>query len=157
VDVGNKLLSRVIKGFQEVWFLAVAAVNPDLGESQPKRAGMMNNIKSKFGLCFENYVCGNTGTFAPLPIVRQLLWKVEASINQRCGWSVDQRGKKANLAVVDFAEATAPLPRDTDRLFAFLGHTGFINNQASVRSSSKMAVAVQGHLIHYRAVVPGRY
>lgn len=32
VDVGNKLLSLVIKGFQEVRVLAVAAVNPDPGK-----------------------------------------------------------------------------------------------------------------------------
>ena len=118
---------------------------------------MVNNIKSKLGFCFENHIGRNTGTLAPLAIVGPLLWKVKPGINERCGWAVDQRSENANLAVVDFAETTAPLPSNTDRLLALLGDTGFVNNQTSVRSSSKIAVAVQGHLIHYRAVVPGRY
>jgi hypothetical protein len=33
VDIGNKLLARIIKGFEKERFLAVAPVNTDLGVS----------------------------------------------------------------------------------------------------------------------------
>ncbi len=82
MDIGNKLLALVIKRSQELRFLAVTAVTTDPGESQPKGAGVMNNIKGKLRFCFETHIVGNAGTFAPLLILRPQLREIEPGIDE---------------------------------------------------------------------------
>ena len=156
VDIGNKLLALVIKGLEKLRFLAVTAVNPNPGKSQPKGAGVMDDIKGKLRFCFEMHIVWNAGAFAPLPIFRPLFRKVKPGIDKRCRCIIDQRGKDTDLAIVDFAKASAPLPSDADRHLPLFGEACFVDNQAGVWAAAEVTVAVQGDLIHDRTMVPRR-
>ncbi len=92
---------------------------------------------------------------ATLSIPGPLLRKIQAHVDQRMLLTGDVTQKHAHLAVIDFAQATAPLPRHADRVLPLLGERRRIEDDHAIGLANSRADLFRERR-QQRLVVPRR-
>lgn len=86
-------------------------------------------------------------------IVRPTLGQIQPRVDQRRVRPSAQRREHADLAVVDLAQTSVPLPCDPNRTLPLLGDAAFIDQQGRLRRATQQRI-LQGDLIQDSAFVP---
>ena len=73
-----------------------------------------------------------------------------------CRWPSGQHREHRDLAVVDLAQAAAPLPGNTHRVLPLLGEAALIDDQRAGRLATEQTIGVAADLLHHRLVPPRR-
>jgi hypothetical protein len=94
--------------------------------------------------------------FAAPPILGPFLGQVQASVNQADSIRLTERAKNTHLAIVLFALAAVPLAPNAYRFLAFLLKGTLVNVKPCANFPAHPMIRILRHLIHHRAIVPGR-
>jgi len=70
--------------------------------------------------------------------------------------AVGQHREHRDLAVVDLAQAAAPLPGNTHRVLPLLGEAALVDDQRAGRLATEQTIGVAADLLHHRLVPPRR-
>jgi hypothetical protein len=136
VDIGNKLFTLVVKGFEKERLFAVSTIHSNPGIANARGSGMADNIKGQLRFAFELYIVWNTGCLAALAVICPLFWQVKATADNGCPRPMNQRGVNTGLAIINLAKSSAPLTGNADRFFSFFWQTAFVNNKSCIRTAT---------------------
>jgi hypothetical protein len=90
-------------------------------------------------------VLGHTSSLAARRVISPGAWQEQAGIDQGVATRGHVGQEDAQLAVGDFAESTAVLWRNTDRVFALLGKATLVDNEDTIGGrEARSEIALQG-------------
>jgi hypothetical protein len=70
--------------------------------------------------------------------------------------AIRQYSEHRHLTIVDLAQASTPLPGNTNRTIALLDEAAFVNDQRTGRLAAEQAIGIAGDLLDYRLMPPRR-
>jgi hypothetical protein len=71
----------------------------------------------------------HAGLSAAGGILRPMLGQIKLGVDEAGRLAVAERGKDTDLAVVDLAQPTIPLPGDANRVLTLFGETAFVDEK----------------------------
>jgi len=86
-------------------------------------------------------------------ILRPMLEQIKLGVDEASRLAVAERGKDTDLAVVDLAQPTIPLPGDANRVLTLFGETAFVDEKRPT-PVGKVGLSLRGHLTHNAGVIP---
>jgi len=138
MNIGNKGLAHLVQGAQEGGILAVAAIHPDPAEPHAPRPRRPHHLQRKHALgAHRARRHRDLGPVAAGRIVDPALRQVEPHVDRRVPRPVGQHGEYRHLAIIDLAEAPAPLPGHANRAIALLDEAALVEDQRAVRLAAQ--------------------
>ena len=138
MHVGDEHLAGVVQRAQEGGLLAVAAVDADPGEPHPalpRRAhDLQRQLRLRAQLARRHRDPGPVASrwvFDPAP--RQ----IEPHVDRRVPLAVGQHREHRDLAVIDLAQAAAPLPGNANRVLSLLDEAALVDDQGAGRLATE--------------------
>ena len=157
MHVGDEHLAGVVQRAQEGGLLAVAAVDADPSEPHPARPRRAHDLQRQLRLRAQlPHGHRDPGPVAALRVFDPALWQIEPHVDRRVPLAVGQHREHRDLAVIDLAQAAAPLPGNTHRVLPLLGEAALVDDQGAGRLATEQTIRVTADLLHHRLVPPGR-
>lgn len=114
VHVDHKPLASIGKRPQEIWLLAVPGVGTDPGEAGTASPRLSNDLQGHRTLAHERLVLdGDMRLVASFRVIRPALRQIQSTLNQRRRRTAAESAEYSDLAIVDLAQSSIPLTRDT--------------------------------------------
>jgi hypothetical protein len=134
MNIGDESLAHVVQRAQEGRFLAVAAVHRDPAEPHPPRPCRTHHLERESALGAQRArLCRDLGQVAAGRVVEPALRQVEPHVDRCVPRPVGQHSEHRHLAVIDLAQAPAPLPGNANRAIALLDEAAFVDDQRAAR------------------------
>ena len=114
VHVDHEPLTSIGERPQEIWLLAVPGVGTDPGEAGTASSRLSNDLQGHRTLADERLVFdGDMRLGASFRVIRPALRQIQSTLNQRRCRTAAESAEYSDLAIVDLAQSSIPLTRDT--------------------------------------------
>src|SRR4029453_3409403 len=134
MHINDEHLARVVQCSQEGRLLAVAAIEADPREPHAAGPCRVHDLKRELTLGSPlARLYRDFGLVTAVGVVDPAPRQVEPHVHWRVSLSVGQYAEHRHLTIVHFAQASAPLPGNTDGAIALLGEAALVDNQRAGR------------------------
>ena len=157
VNVDHEPFIGITEFTQVLRFLAVAGVGTNPNEARPARPCPLDGIQCDLAFTLKSpLIFRDMRFFTALGILRPALRQIEPCLHQHRRRAATQRAEHPDLAVVDLAQPTIPLPRHSCGFLPFLPKGCFVEQQHRILMTSQQTISIADQLILDPGMIPDR-